>query len=369
MNDVRIHQGEERAMITRRNLMKTAAAGLTLPALTRSGFAAEPLKVGFVYLGAIGDYGWTWSHEQGRKALDAARKGQVATSYVENVKEDASAVPVMKDLAQQGNKLIFTTSYGYMDQTLEAAKQFPAVKWEHCTGYKRADNVGTYNSRFYQGRAVTGTIAGMMSKSGVIGFVGSFKIPEVVMGVNAFTLAAQAVNPKITTKLVMIDTWFDPAKEAAAAETLANLGCDVIAQHVDSPAVLQVCEKRKIYGFGYGADMSRFAPKAHLTASLDLWGPYYIERAKAMLDGSWKSDDIWWGFKEGLLGMAPYSKTVPENVRAAGDKIVADTKAGTYEVFTGPISDQTGKERIAKGQRMEDKDLLVMDWYVKGVQS
>jgi basic membrane protein A and related proteins len=223
-------------MITRRNLMKTAAAGLTLPALARSGFAAEPLKVGFVYLGAIGDYGWTWSHEQGRKALDAALKGQVVTSYVENVKEDASAIPVMKDLAQQGNKLIFTTSYGYMDQTIEAAKQFPDVKWEHCTGYKRADNVGTYNSRFYQGRAVTGTIAGMMSKTGTIGFVGSFKIPEVVMGVNAFTLAAQAINPKITTKLVMIDTWFDPAKEAAAAETLANLGCDVIAQHVDSPA-------------------------------------------------------------------------------------------------------------------------------------
>jgi len=190
-----------------------------------------------------------------------------------------------------------------------------------------------------------------------------------VMGVNAFTLAAQAVNPKITTKLVMIDTWFDPAKEAAAAETLANLGCDVIAQHVDSPATLQVCEKRKIYGFGYGADMSRFAPHAQLTATLDLWGPYYIERAKAMLDGSWKSDDIWWGMKEGLLGMAPYNKNVPENVRAAADKIIADTKAGTYEVFTGPIADQSGKERIAKGQRMEDKDLLVMDWYVKGVQS
>ena len=364
------NQGEKTmSMITRRNLMKTAAAGLTLPALTRSGFAAEPLKVGFVYLGAIGDYGWTWSHEQGRKALDAALKGQIVTSYVENVKEDASAVPVMKDLAQQGNKLIFTTSYGYMDQTIEAAKQFPDVKWEHCTGYKRADNVGTYNSRFYQGRAVTGTIAGMMSKTGTIGFLGSFKIPEVVMGVNAFTLAAQAVNPKITTKLVMIDTWFDPAKEAAAAETLANLGCDVIAQHVDSPATLQVCEKRKIYGFGYGADMSRFAPHAHLTASLDLWGPYYIERAKAVLDGSWKSDDIWWGMKEGLLGMAPYNKDVPDNVRAAADKIIAGTKDGTYEVFTGPISDQTGKERVAKGQRMEDKDLLVMDWYVKGVQS
>ena len=275
----------------------------------------------------------------------------------------------MKDLAQQGNKLIFTTSYGYMDQTLEAAKQFPAVKWEHCTGYKRADNVGTYNSRFYQGRAVTGTIAGMMSKTGVIGFVGSFKIPEVVMGVNAFTLAAQAINPKITTKLVMIDTWFDPAKEAAAAETLANLGCDVIAQHVDSPG---------------GAAGLREAQDLWVR----LWRGHVALRAQSASDGeprplgallhrarqgdarrSWKSDDVWWGFKEGLLAMAPYSKAVPDNVRAAADKIIADTKAGTYEVFTGPISDQTGKERIAKGQRMEDKDLLVMDWYVKGVQS
>ena len=356
-------------LVTRRNFMKTAAAGLVLPALGRNAFAAEPLKVGFVYLGAIGDYGWTWSHEQGRKQMLSALKGQVLADYVENVKEDASAIPVMKDLAQQGHKLIFTTSYGYMDQTIEAAKQFPDVKWEHCTGYKRADNVGTYNSRFYQGRAVIGTIAGMMTKTNTIGFLGSFKIPEVVMGVNAFTLAAQAVNPKITTKLVMIDTWFDPAKEAAAANTLANLGCDVIAQHVDSPATLQVCEKRKIYGFGYGADMSRFAPHAHLTASLDLWGPYYISRAKAMLDGSWKPDDAWWGMKEGILAMAPYNKAVPENVRAAADKIIAGTKDGSYEVFTGPMADQSGKERVPNGERMKDKDMLVMDWYVKGIQT
>src|SRR5580700_9250530 len=199
--------------ITRRNLMKTAAvAGLALPALARRGFAADPLKVGFVYLGAIGDWGWTWSHEQGRKALVDALKGQVVANYVENVKEDASAIPILKDLAQQGNKLIFTTSYGYMDQTIEVAKQFPDVKFEHCTGYKHADNVGTYNSRFHQGRSVEGTIAGHMSKSGVIGYLGSYKVPEVVLGVNAFTLAAQAQNPNIKTKLVMIDSWFDPAK-------------------------------------------------------------------------------------------------------------------------------------------------------------
>ena len=355
--------------ITRRNFVTSAAAGLAAPALLRRAEAAEPLKVGFVYTGAVGDFGWTWAHEKGRKALVDALKDQVVANYVENVKEDASAIPVMKDLAQQGNKLIFTTSFGFMDQTIEAAKAFPDVKWEHCTGFKRADNVGTYNSRFYQGRSVVGTIAGMMSKTGVIGYLGSFKIPEVVMGVNSFTLSAQAVNPKITTKLVMIDTWFDPAKEAAAANTLANLGCDVITTHTDSPAALQVCEKRKLYGFGQGADMSRFAPHAHLTGIEDIWGPYYISRAKAMLEGSWKPDDVWWGFKEGTVVMSPFNPAMPADVKAAADKIIAGWKDGSYDVFTGPISDQSGKERVAKGERMKDADILVMDWYVKGVQS
>ncbi len=357
------------SLVTRRNFVKSAAAGLTLPALGHGALAAEPLKVGYIYPGAVGDFGWTWAHEKGRKALVDALKGQVVADYVENVKEDASAVPILKDLAQQGHKLIFTASFGFMDQTIEAAKQFPDVKFEHCAGFKRADNVGTYNSRFHQGRAVIGTIAGMMSKTGTIGYLGSFKIPEVVMGVNSFTLSAQAVNPKITTKLVMIDTWFDPAKEAAAAETLANLGCDVIATHTDSPAALQVCEKRKIYGFGQGADMSRFAPHAHLTAIEDIWGPYYISRAKAMLDGSWTADNVWWGFKEGTVVMSPYNKSLPTNVAAAADKITAGWKDGSYDVFTGPIADQSGKERAAKGERMTDADIFVMDWYVKGVLS
>ncbi len=294
-------------LITRRNFMKTSAVGLAMPALGRGAFAAEPLKVGFVYLGPIGDYGWTWAHDKGRKAMLDALKGQVVADYVENVKEDASAGPVLKDLAQQGHKLIFATTFGYMDQCVEAAKAFPDVKFEHCTGYKHAANLGTYNSRFHQGRAVEGTLAGHMSKSGVIGYLGSYKVPEVVLGVNAFTLAAQAVNPNIKTKLVMINSWFDPAKEAAAVQTLANLGCDVIAQHTDSPAGLQVCERRKVWCFGNAADMSRFAPKTQLTAIEDIWGPYYISRAKAMLDGTWKPDDAWWGMKEGTVVMAPYS--------------------------------------------------------------
>ena len=288
------------SLVTRRNFVKTAAAGLAMPALARTAFAADPVKIGFIFLGPIGDFGWTWAHNKGRLAVEEALKGKVKTTYVENVKEDASAIPILKDLAQQGNKLIFTTSYGYMEQTVEVAKQFPDVKFEHATGYKTLPNLGVYNSRFYQGRAVEGTLAGMMSKSGVIGYLGSYKVPEVVMGVNAFTLAAQAQNPKITTKLVMIDSWFDPAKEAAAVQTLINLGCDVIAQHTDSPAGLQVAEQRKAYVFGQGADMHKFAPTMQLTAIEDIWAPYYIDRAKALLDGSWKPDNTWWGMKEGL---------------------------------------------------------------------
>jgi basic membrane protein A len=357
------------SLITRRNMLKATAAGLALPALGRSAYAADPVKIGYIYLGPVGDFGWTWAHDKGRKAMVDALKGQVVASYVENVKEDASAIPILKDLAQQGNKLIFTTSYGYMDQTIQVAKDFPNVKFEHCTGYKHADNVGTYNSRFHQGRAVLGTIAGHMSKTGTIGYLGSYKVPEVVLGVNSFTLAAQAVNPKITTKLVMIDSWFDPAKEAAAVQTLANLGCDVIAQHTDSPAGLQVAEQRKVWCFGQGADMTRFAPKTHLTAIEDIWGPYYISRAQALLDGSWKPDDAWWGFKEGTVVISPYNKVMPADVAAAADKIIAGWKDGSYDVFTGPITDQSGKERVAKGDHMKDADLAVIDWYVKGVQS
>ena len=209
----------------------------------------------------------------------------------------------------------------------------------------------------------------MMSKSGVIGYLGSYKVPEVVLGVNAFTLSAQAVNPKITTKLVMIDSWFDPAKEAAAVETLANLGCDVVAQHTDSPAGLQVCEKRKVWCFGQGADMARFAPKTQLTAIEDIWGPYYISRAKAVLDGTWKADNAWWGFKEGTVVMGPYNKTLPADVAAAADKIIAGWKDGSYDVFTGEIKDQTGAVKVPKGEHMTDDKLATIDWYVQGVQS
>jgi basic membrane protein A and related proteins len=354
--------------ISRRNLIKTAAAASALPLVAGQAKAADPLKVGFIYLGPIGDFGWTWAHDKGRKAMETALGDKIVTTYVENVKEDASALPVLRDLAQQGHKLIFTTSYGYMDQSVQLAKEFPDVKVEHCTGYKRADNLSTYNSRFHQGRAVLGTIAGMTTKTNTIGYLGSFKVPEVVLGVNSFALAAQAVNPNVKVKLIMIDSWFDPAKEAAATETLANLGCDVITAHTDSPATLQVCEQKGLFGFGQGADMSKFAPHAHLTAIEDIWGPYYTARAQAVLDGSWKSSDTWWGMKEGSVVISPYNASVSAEIAAAADKVKAGWVDGSYDVFTGPLVDQSGAEKVAKGARMDDGALATIDWFVKGVE-
>jgi basic membrane protein A len=354
---------------TRRDFVKAVGAASALPLIGASAQAAEPLKVGFIFLGPVGDYGWTWAHNKGRLELEAALGGAVKTTYVENVKEDASAVPILRDLARQGNKLIFATSFGYMDQVLEVAKEFPDVRFEHCTGFKRAANVSTYNSRFHEGRAVTGTIAGKVSKSGIIGYLGSFKIPEVVMGVNAFTLAAQAVNPKIQTKLVMIDSWFDPAKETAATETLANLGADVIATHTDSPAPLQFAQKKGVFGFGQGADMSKFAPKAHLTAIEDIWGPHYIARAKAAIAGTWKSEDFWDGIKEGAVKVSAYNASLPKDVQDAANKIIEGYKTGSYDVFTGPIYDQAGTLKVKQGEKMGLGDLATIDWYVKGIQS
>lgn len=294
---------------------------------------------------------------------------KIETIYVENVAEDASAIPVLRDLAQQGCKLIFTTSFGYMDQTLEVAAEFPDVKFEHCTGYKRSDNVATYNSRFHEGRAVLGTIAGKMTKSGVVGYLGSFKIPEVVLGVNSFALSAQKQNPAVVVKVLMIDSWFDPPKEAAATETLINLGCDLVTTHTDSPAPLQVLEQKGLFGFGQGADMSAFAPNSHLTAIEDIWGPYYIDRAKAILDGTWASTDTWDGMIDGEVVISPYSAAVPADVAAAADTVKAGYMDGSFNIFTGPIYDQDGVERVKAGEVMGLGDLATMDWFVKGVES
>ena len=357
------------AIITRRTFMQAAGAAATLPVLGGKAFAADKVKIGFIFLGPVGDYGWTWAHNKGREQVEKELGDKVETVYVENVQEDASAIPVIRDLAQQGCKLIFTTSYGYMDQTIAVAKEFPNVKFEHCTGYKRADNVATYNSKFHEGRAVLGTIAGKMSKSGTLGYLGSYKVPEVVLGVNSFALAAQKQNPNAKVKLVLIDSWFDPPKEAAATETLINLGCDIVTTHTDSPGPLQILEQKKLYGFGQGADMSRFAPSAHLTAIEDIWGPYYVERVKMILDGSWKSSDTWDGMKEGTVVISPYNKVIPDDVKKMADDIQKGYKDGSYDIFKGPIYDQAGTLKVKEGETMKLADLAVIDWFVKGVES
>ena len=354
--------------LTRRTILKTTAAAGALPIIGSSAFAADPLKVAFVYLGPIGDHGWTYAHEQGRQDVIKKFGDKVQTSIVENVLEGPDSERVIRRLAEEGNKLIFTTSFGYMNPTLKVAKRFKDVKFEHATGYQRAPNMSTYNARFYEGRAVCGTIAGHMSKSGVAGYIASFPIPEVVMGINAFTLAARKVNPDFKTKVLWVSSWYDPAKEADAAKALIDQGSDVISQHTDSPAALQTCEQRGLMAFGQAWDMSNFAPKAHLTAIVNRWGPYYEARIQQLLDGKWEAGDTWWGLKEGVLEMSPYNEVIPADVQAAAEATRTGIIDGSLNPFTGPIKDNTGKERLASGA-LGDGDLHKMDWYVEGVQS
>jgi len=354
-------------MKRRRFLQATVATGLVTSQGIVSVWAAEPLKIGFVYVGPIGDYGWTHGHDTGRKAVETHFGNKVKTTYVERVAEGPDAERVIRQLAQQDHGLIFTTSFGYMEQTLRVAKQFPQRKFEHATGYKTAANMSAYNSRFYEGRAVVGHIAGKLTKTGKIGYVASVPIPEVVMGINATALAARKVRPDAEVRVVWVHTWFDPAKEADAAKALIDHGVDIMTQHTDSPAPLQVAESRGILGFGQASDMKTYAPRAQLSAMLDLWGDYYIGRVQAVLDGTWKSQSIWYGFKEKMLAMAPYGEAVPEALRQEADAIIAGTINGSYHAFTGPIKNQKGEVMVQDGARMSDDDLLKMNWYVEGV--
>jgi basic membrane protein A len=359
------------SLITRRTLLKAGgAAAATLPLAGGRAFAQDgPLKVAFIYVGPVGDFGWTYAHDQGRLEAQAHFGDKVVTSYVENVAEGPDAERVMRNLADDGNTLIFATSFGFMNPTVKVAKRYPDVMFEHATGYQGADNLALYNSRFYQGRAILGTIAGHMSKTGVGGYIASFPIPEVVMGINAFTLAAQKVNPDFQTRVVEVSSWYDPAKEADAAKALLDQGADIITQHTDSPAALQAAEQRGAYAFGQAWDMSSFAPKAHLTAIVDHWGGYYTDRIQAALDGTWEPTDTWGGLKEGMVQMAPWNPAIPAEVVAAAEAMQAGQTDGSIEIFTGPITDQAGAEKVAAGATLDDGALLSMDWYVAGVQS
>ena len=324
--------------------------------------AADKLKVGFVYIGPVGDHGWSYQHDQGRKAVEKALGDKVTTSFVEKVPDGPDAARAIERLARTGHKLIFTTSFGFMEPTLKVAKRFPDVKFEHATGFKRAKNVSTYSSRFYQGRYVIGQIAARMSKSGIAGYVASFPIPEVVRGINAFMLGAQSINPDFKLKVVWVNSWFDPGKEADAAKVMIAQGADIITQHTDSTAPLQVASEKGIHGFGQASDMIKFAPKAQYTSIIDNWADYYIARTKAVLDGSWKSTDTWGGMKEKMVEMAPLTN-LPEDVKKMALDTIAKITSGELNPFQGPITRQDG----SKVEKISEKDLLGMNWYVKGV--
>ena len=352
---------------TRRSLLAMAAtAVLALPGTVMS--ADDPLKVGFVYVGPVGDHGWTYRHDVGRLAIEEKFGDKVETTFVESVPEGADAERVIRKLASSGHDLIFTTSFGYMNPTVKVAKQWPDVKFEHATGYKRGDNVSTYSSRFYEGRAVLGTMAGMMTKTNTIGYIASFPIPEVVRGINSFTLAMRKVNPEAEVKVIWVNTWYDPGKEADAAKTLIDQGVDIITQHTDSPAALQVAEERGVMGFGQASDMSQFAPNAQLTSIIDDWDPYYIERTQAALDGSWESVDTWKGIDSGMVGLSDYGPQVPDDVKAAADLVRNGIVDGSLHPFAGPINNQAGELIVAEGETLDDGVLLGMDYYVEGVQ-
>ena len=313
------------------------------------------------------DFGWSHQHDLGRQAAQKAIGDKVKTTYVESVKEGPDSERVIRELATAGNGIIFTTSFGFMNPTIKVAKQFPEVKFEHCTGYKRADNVATYNIRFYEGRYIQGVIAGKMSKSGVVGYIGSVPIPEVVMGMNAFIQGMRTVNPQGKIKLVWINGWYDPGKESDAAKALIDQGADIIAQHTNSAAPLQVAEQRGVHGFGQASDMIKFAPKAQLTSSVDHWDEYYTQRIQAAMDGSWTTQDIWGGLKAGMLQMAPWTN-MPDDVAAAAQAAEDGIKSGSIVIFKGPINDQSGKIKVADGAQLTDDDILGMNWLAEGIE-
>ncbi len=325
-------------------------------------------KVSFVYVGPIGDHGWSYQHHQGLLAIKKEFGDKIDTNYVENVPEGPDAERVIDQLAATGSSLIFTTSFGFMNPTIKVATRYPNVKFEHATGFKQAPNVATYNARFYEGRHVIGLIAGKMTKTNTIGYIGSFPIPEVVMGINAAYLAAKSVNPNIKIKVIWVSTWFDPGKETDAAKALVDQGADVLMQHTDLPAAMKFAEEKGIYAFGQASDMAQFGPNAQLTSIVDNWDPYYIKRVKAVLDGTWKTGDTWDGIKEGTVVIAPLSKKLPPDVAKLAETARDAIAAGTVHPFTGPINKQDGTPWLKAGEKASDKDLSSMNFYVQGVE-
>lgn len=346
----------------------TMPATPTAAAPAASGAGGGPLNIGFVYLAPVGDAGWTYAHDLGRKAVQDKFGDKVKITIVDKVPEGPDAERVFRDLAGQGNKLIYGTTFGYQEPMLKAAADLPDVKFELATGYKTAPNMGDYDSRTYQGAYMAGVIAGGMTKTNVLGVVGSIPIPEVIRNIDSFTLGAQSVNPKITTKVVWVNLWFDPPKETEAAQSLINGGADVLFQNTDSAAVLQTAEKAGKYAFGWDSDMSATGPKAHLGSAIINWAPYYLKTTQDVLDGTWKPAQTWWGVKEGAIDFVKVSDAVPAELKAKLETVKSGLKDGSFTIWKGPITGADGKEVVAAGTTADDKFLSGINFYVKGVE-
>jgi simple sugar transport system substrate-binding protein len=360
------------AVATAASLALSALVGFTT--ITAAN-AADKVKVGFVYLTTPGDHGWTYAHEVARQDVEKHFGNKVETTFVENVPEGPDSARVIRELAKQGNEIIFTTSFGYMDHTIKVAKEFPNVKFEHITGYKRSPNVATGNIRFYEGRYVQGVVAGLMTKSNKIGYLASFPIPEVIQGINAFGIGLRSVNPKAEVSVIWVNSWYDPVKEADAAKVHIAEGADILAQHTDSPAMLQTAQKAGVHGFGQSSDMKAFAPKAQLFSSVNNWGPYYISKIQQMMDGKWSTGDgpdhwagnTWVGIADDYLVLSPF-ENMPADVAKAAAQAAADIKSGKNKIFTGPIKDNSGKVRVPAGKTLNDGELFqTLDYYVDGI--
>ena len=349
-------------------IVTALAAAAVAGAIAAAPATAQELKIGFVYVSPIGSAGWTYQHELGRQHLEKTFAGKVKTTYVESVPEGADAERVIRRLAQEGNKLIFTTSFGYMDPTIKVARAFPSTMFEHATGYKTAKNAGNYIIRFEEGRYLAGVVAGRMSKTGTAGYVAAFPIPEVIRGINAFVIGMRSVNPKAKVRVVWVSSWYDPGKEREAAEALIAQGADVIMQHTDSTAPVQAAEAKGVYAIGYHSDMSKFGPKAHLVASTHNWTGYYQSVVEKAMKGQWKAGSFVGGIKEGMVVMAGWGAMVPDEVKKLVAEKEAAMKAGTLAPFQGVVKAQDGKVVVPAGQTMSDKDIANMSFYVEGVE-
>jgi len=345
-----------------------APAPAPAPAASAPAPKAEPLKIAFAYVGPVGDGGWSYAHDNGRKALEKEFGDKIVTTFVENVPESADAERVLRDMAGQGNKLIFGTTFGYMEPMLKVAADNPNVNFQHATGYKTAANMSTYDSRTYEGAYMAGVIAGKMTKSNTLGVVASVPIPEVIRNINSFTLGAQSSNPKIKTKVVWVNEWFNPPKETEAATSLINGGADVLFQNTDSPAVLKTAQDKGKRAFGWDSDMTAYGPKAHLASAIINWGPYYIQATKDALEGKNASTQSWWGVKEGAIDIVSIAEDVPAETKAKVEEVKAGLKDGSFVIWKGPILDNTGKEQLKKDEVADDKFLGGLGFYVKGVE-